>query len=156
MKTIAIVAISVGVSVAVVLGVLFGIGAYEQLEYEKALAEYNEFYSDYLIASSYQDEIDNVDILWCPPRLVVYPTVAENIKQAEEAKKRLSDYIDFILLGADPREQLREKINEIQEKYSGTKYYQEFNFQSPCEGFNKSVEELLKDYYENKARLGIP
>jgi len=41
MKTIVITAITVGAFVVGVFGLLFGVGAYEQLEYEKALAEYN-------------------------------------------------------------------------------------------------------------------
>jgi len=141
-KTVAIVSISVVASVVAVLGVLFGVGAYEQLEYEKALQEYNKFYSDYLIASSYQNEINDFLIDLCSktpmPKslgeamLTLRLLEGKHIEQELERIKSL-DY----------------QIKEIQEKYSGTQYYDDFNFDTYECSTLKEMAESLEKFYGN-------
>jgi len=103
----------------VVIGGLFAYLTYEPSEYEK-------FYADYLIVSEYYDEINDMIIDLCQrePIFVHSEDISENIRQEQEYEAFVEEYQNFVPI---IKESL-EKAMIVQEKYSGTKYYEEFNF----------------------------
>jgi len=101
-----------------IIGGLFTFSAYQN-------AEYQRFYDDYLTASSYQNEIDDFlseTCLW-------YGGPPSSLSEAEEKLEILKLNLQKRMQNEDRLSSLRQEVKNIQQKYSGTQYYNEFNFQ---------------------------
>jgi len=120
-----------------IIGGLFAFPAYQDY------AEFQKFHADYLISSSYQSEIDEFLIETCIPFYM--PT---SLDDAIKSLKRHELNLQKVIQNEDRIESLRQQIENIQKKYSGTDYYDLFNFQDyECAigDLNRAIE-LLENY----------
>ncbi len=122
-----------------IIGGLFAFLAYQD-------AEYQRFNEDYLIASSYQSAIDDFLFATCLP-FSMPTSIADAVVQLEYGKRNFQlreEHKDTLVL-------IRQQIENIQQKYSGTDYYNKFNFQDyecPMGDLNEAIAFL--DKYENQ------
>ena len=134
-----------GVTVsALVIGGIFAYLIFEQA----ALEEYD---SDYLTATEIHDEIGDIldDLCLREPRLKISPDMEENLAQLK-AMENFEKYVSENLPQIDAKvSSLEHQIKEIQDSYSGTKYYKTFNFKNyECET-SKYNAELSKQLLES-------
>jgi len=100
-----------------IIGGLFAFSAYQDIKYQ-------EFYADYLTAYDYQSEINDFLIETCLD--TSFPS------SLGQAARRLAEMELAVLKIKENGERigsLEQEIKNIQQKYSGTQYYNEFNFQ---------------------------
>ncbi len=120
-----------------IIGGLFAFPAYQDY------AEFQKFHVDFLIASSYQLEIDEFLIETCVPFYM--PTSLDDaIKSLERHELNLQK----VTQNEDRIKSLGQQIENIRQKYSGTDYSAQFNFQDyECAigDLNKAIE-LLENY----------
>jgi len=120
-----------------IIGGLFAFPAYQDY------AEFQKFHADYLISSSYQSEIDEFLIETCIPFYM--PT---SLDDAIKSLKRHELNLQKVIQNEDRIESLRQQIENIRQEYSGTDYYDLFNFQDyECAigDLNRAIE-LLENY----------
>jgi len=120
-----------------IIGGLFAFPAYQDY------AEFQKFHADYLISSSYQSEIDEFLIETCVPFYM--PT---SLDDAIKSLKRHELNLQKVIQNEDRIESLRQQIENIRQEYSGTDYYDLFNFQDyECAigDLNRAIE-LLENY----------
>jgi len=123
-------------SIAIIVG-LFAFPAYQDF------AEFQKFHADYLMASSYQSEIDEFLIETCEPFYM--PT---SLDDAIKSLKRHELNLQKVIQNENRIKSLVQQIENIQQKYSGTDYYGQFNFQDyECAigDLNRAIE-LLENY----------
>jgi len=120
-----------------IIGGLFAFPAYQDY------AEFQKFHADFLIASSHQSEIDEFLIETCVPFYM--PT---SLDDAIKSLKRHELNLQKVIQNEDRIESLRQQIENIRQEYSGTDYYDLFNFQDyECAigDLNRAIE-LLENY----------
>jgi len=129
---------------ALVIGGIFAYLIFEQA----ALEEYD---SDYLAATEIHDEIGDIldDLCSREPRLKISPDIEENLAQLK-AMENFEKYVSENLPQIDAKvSSLEHQIKDIQHSYSGTKYYETFNFKNyECET-SKYNSELSKQLLES-------
>jgi len=120
-----------------IIGGLFAFPAYQDY------AEFQKFHADFLMASSHQLEIDEFLTETCIPFYM--PTSLDYaIKSLEQHELNLQK----VTQNEDRIKSLGQQIENIRQKYSGTDYSAQFNFQDyECAigDLNKAIE-LLENY----------
>ena len=120
-----------------IIGGLFAFPAFQDF------VEFQKFHADFLMASSHQSEIDEFLIETCEPFYM--PT---SLDDAINSLQRHELNLQKVTQNEDRLESLRQQIDDIRQKYSGTDYSAQFNFQDyECAvgDLNKAID-LLENY----------
>jgi len=113
MKTILIVAVSVGASIAGVLGILFAIGMYEQAEYEKQYAEIQQINADFDLLNLYQTQYDEIIIESC----IEIPTREVFFQEPKSLITLVQDRLEYLIEREGELNEIYEKVIALQQKY---------------------------------------